>query len=130
LIGVDGGRTKATISDRNRENPAGKERQDMWEDDNREECWEFIREADWTWLITLRYPSEPGLVPKDVQELTPDEAVECWLEAVSDEFTDGYSCESVCIKETKDGGWLAYRCLRDAGVIPSRDSKRCIYCGR
>ena len=34
------------------------------------------------------------------------------------------------IKETKDGGWLAYRCLRDAGIIPSRNSKRCIYCGR
>jgi hypothetical protein len=34
------------------------------------------------------------------------------------------------IQHGKDGGWLAYRCLRDAGIIPSRESKRCIYCGR
>jgi hypothetical protein len=34
------------------------------------------------------------------------------------------------IKESKDGGKLAYECLKDAGIIPSRNSKRCIYCGR
>ena len=92
----------------------------MWEDDNREECWEFVRERRWTWFVTLRYPSEPGLIPKDVQELTPDEAVECWLEVVSDEFTDGYPCESVCIKEERANEELQFHILLDCVPAASR----------
>jgi hypothetical protein len=92
----------------------------MWDEDNREKCLEFIREVRWTWCIALRYPNEPGLVPQDFQELTPDEAVECWLEAVSDEFNDGYPCESVCIKEERTNGELQFHVLLNCVPADSR----------
>jgi hypothetical protein len=92
----------------------------MWAEDNREKCLDFIREVRWTWFITLRYPSEPGLVPKDFQELTPDEAIECWLEAVSDEFTDGYPCDSVCIKEERANGEIQFHIVLNCVPIESR----------
>src|SRR5258708_37192913 len=98
----------------------GEGKQEMLQEDNREKCLNFIREACWSWLITLRYPSEPGLVPKDVQELTPDEAVECWLEVVSDEFTDGYPCESACIKEERANGELQFHLLLNCVPAESR----------
>jgi hypothetical protein len=92
----------------------------MQDDDNREECLDFIREARWNWFMTLRYPRELRLVPMDFRELTADEAVECWLEAVSDEFTDGYPCESACIKEVRANEEIQYHLLLNCVPIDLR----------
>jgi hypothetical protein len=83
----------------------------MLEDDKLNECLKAICERRWTWFISLRYPTESRLVPKDARELTPFELVKCWLEVIDWEFNRTFPCESVCINERRENGEVQFHIL-------------------
>jgi hypothetical protein len=77
----------------------------MYGDDNNiEECFEFVRDGMWRQFLTLKYPREVG--PKYVWKRydSPDDAFEVWMDEMTQEHGGGENISYVRVIERKDTG--------------------------